>query len=1137
MALVSPGLEITVSDESQYVPGAVATVPLVLLATAQDKTNPSGKTAGGTTVSNAGKLQVFTSQRELSDAFGYPTFYQSTAGTPLHGDERNEYGLMAAYSALGVGNRLYAIRADIDLAQIEPAGVRPVGTVANNTNWFDISANSDWGVYEWNATDGEFSKKTPLVVTDPGDLVTNIPFGSGTINAPSASIGSIGSYAIVLTPDNGGSINGSNWILYKKNRSNVWNLVGLAAWKQSMPTVKATVAAGVAQDSVTVGNLTYPPTITINNTDVVVGSESEDKAASFVVSQINTAAITGVTAAVVDGKVEIYATDAAASDGSTSDGKIAISNKRGTPLADLGIAQPKTYANPKVEFGSYVNIPAWRSTDAVPRPTGSIFVKSSATGAGANLVFKRYNSSTDTWTNIAAPLYLTPTLATYGLDSSGGGYNIKSGSIFVRYDSGNLGLVTYKPYVRINTGVTKVTGAVVGAAPFTAGHSFTLKYSKIGQSTLTSVTVTITGSGAKSKFPEAVLAANIPEVTSAVEANGAISLTHLYGGVIVLSETSPNTAIANAGFSASTSGVVVNQDGELELSGWEPLTYTHSISEPTQDPEDGTLWYYGAAGGPAEVDIMINTTDGWKGYQLETSDSRGYDLSATDPSGVIVSASRPTTQTDDTDLVAGDIWLDTSDLENWPKLSRYNGTKWIAIDNTDQVSPNGIIFADARWDTDGTTDPVAADFPDVVDLLTSNYLDLDAPDYRLYPRGMLLLNTRRSGYNIKRFVSNYFNTDTFNINDWTADDAYSAGDKVVVGTTVYVATTSVSAGQAAPTSNSSWELLNLNSWVSSSGLKNNGSMWAGRQAQRQLVVEALKAAVDANTDLREDQYQFNLIVSPGYPELIQNMVGLNNDRANTAFVIGDTPFRLLPSGTDIIKWSNNSDNETGLTTNDPYLGVYYPGAALTNDLGGQPIIVPSSHIALRTMIRSDNVSYQWFAPAGTRRGLVDNASSIGYIDPITNEYNPIGVNQGLRDTLYENKINPITNLPGIGLVVWGQKTRNPVASSMDRINVARLVNYIRTILATVGNGFLFEPNDKITRDQIKAIISGAINDLIAKRGIYDYLVVCDESNNTPTRIARNELYVDIAIEPMKAVEFIYIPIRLYNPGAIAQLGA
>jgi phage tail sheath protein FI len=83
---------------------------------------------------------------------------------------------------------------------------------------------------------------------------------------------------------------------------------------------------------------------------------------------------------------------------------------------------------------------------------------------------------------------------------------------------------------------------------------------------------------------------------------------------------------------------------------------------------------------------------------------------------------------------------------------------------------------------------------------------------------------------------------------------------------------------------------------------------------------------------------------------------------------------------------------------------------------------------------------------------------------------------------------------------------------------------------------LFEPNDKITRDQIKAIIDGAMNDLVAKRGVYDYLVVCDDSNNTPARIARNELYVDIAIEPMKDVEFIYIPIRLKNPGAIAGGG-
>jgi phage tail sheath protein FI len=182
--------------------------------------------------------------------------------------------------------------------------------------------------------------------------------------------------------------------------------------------------------------------------------------------------------------------------------------------------------------------------------------------------------------------------------------------------------------------------------------------------------------------------------------------------------------------------------------------------------------------------------------------------------------------------------------------------------------------------------------------------------------------------------------------------------------------------------------------------------------------------------------------------------------------------------------------------------------------------MPASHMALRTYIRNDNVSYQWFAPAGVRRGLIDNAADIGWINPVTGGFVRNAINNGLRDALYENRINPFTILPGVGLVCWGQKTRNPVASSMDRVNVARLVNYIRTILANVGNAFLFEPNDKITRDQIKNIIEGAINDLIAKRGIYDYLVVCDETNNTAEVIDTNRFVADIYIKPARSINFI-----------------
>jgi hypothetical protein len=186
------------------------------------------------------------------------------------------------------------------------------------------------------------------------------------------------------------------------------------------------------------------------------------------------------------------------------------------------------------------------------------------------------------------------------------------------------------------------------------------------------------------------------------------------------------------------------------------------------------------------------------------------------------------------------------------------------------------------------------------------------------------------------------------------------------------------------------------------------------------------------------------------------------------------------------------------------------------------------------MVRSDAVSFPWFAPAGTKRGLVDNASDLGYVNPATGEFNTFGMNEGIRDTLYETKINPITFLPGVGITVYGQKTRCPISSAFDRINVSRLIAYIRGRVDRLARPFIFEPNDKITRDQLKQIVEQMLNDLTAKRALYDYLVVCDTTNNTPIRIDRNELYLDIAIEPVKAVEFIYIPLRIKNTGSIAS---
>jgi hypothetical protein len=1069
MALVSPGLEITVTDESQYVPGAVGTVPLVILATAQDKTNPSGSTAADTTASRAGKLLAYTSQRELINAMGYPSFQQSSAGTPLHGDERNEYGLMAAYSALGTVNKIYAIRADVDLMALEGTSVRPIGSVADQTHWMDLSTTT-WGINEWDAVTGSFTVKSPLLIT--------------STTTPTSDIGQIGQYAVAW--------NGTYAILWYKNRSNDWVELGTSTWATSWATIRGTTTSTTTAAS---------DSIIINGITVSVGSKPNFTA---VAAAINAASIDGVTAEVVNDKLELYATAAAMSNNADADGKIAITNHVGTPLATLGItaaSYPNGYAKPELTYGTFVNIPSWSSFDAVPRPSGSIFLKLGATGAGADVVIKKYSSSAASWATLATSFYANFYDALYGLDPSGGGNGIAAGTVWIGYDPYQTGTGGYRPYRRRVAGKTTVSGSAIGSSPFTAGDEISISVTQIGTSALFSTVVTLSGT-TPSSFVADVLAANIPGLGISVTSN-IITFEHIYGGDIYLTDVS-GSPTADAGFSSNTAGAIYFSTFDvLALTNWEALTYTYSSTEPYMAPAEGTLWYYND---PASVDIMINDIGGWKGYKNSyydgtKTDARGYDLSATDANGVIVSASEPTYQSDGTtNLAAGDIWLDSGDLENYPVLYRYDGSNWVLIDNTDQVGQNGIVFADARWDTDGTTDIISGSLPAVTDLLVSNYLDQDAPDYRLYPRGMLLFNTRRSGFNVKRYVGNKFNA------------------------------TSYPDLPAVPGADSMLPAVK-DTWQTASGLKDNGSPYMGRQAQRHMVVAAMQAAVIANTQVREEQYAFNIICAPGYPEVIDEMVALNNDRANTAFVIGDTPMRLAPNAVDIADWSNNTNGD-GLATADPYLAVYYP-CGKAADLQGNEIVVPSSHMALRTMIHSDNASYQWFAPAGTRRGLVDNASSIGYINSTTGEFEFNSIRTGLRDTLYENKINPITNLPGVGLVVWGQKTRNPTASSLDRINVARLVNYLRTILASVGNGFLFEPNDKITRDQIANIVSGAINDLVAKRGVYDYLVICDETNNTPTRIARNELYVDIAIEPVKAVEFIYIPIRLKNPGDIA----
>jgi hypothetical protein len=439
-------------------------------------------------------------------------------------------------------------------------------------------------------------------------------------------------------------------------------------------------------------------------------------------------------------------------------------------------------------------------------------------------------------------------------------------------------------------------------------------------------------------------------------------------------------------------------------------------------------------------------------------------------------------------------------------MYRYNGStlRWDLIDKTDQTTENGILFADARYGLSGADGDQANDISEYYAETGASFVDFDAPDPALYPRGMLMWNTRRSGFNVKRYTVNHINTDL--------DNPRLTGRP--------------SMANYAP-----------NRWVTASGNQDDGSGSFGRKAQRKIVVEQLKALVSTNQEIREEESRnFNLISCPGYPELLSNLVSLNIDRGTTAFVVGDTPFSLQADATSLSNWGNNSnganDNgDGGLVTADSYAAVFYPSGRSTDNTGSD-IVVPPSHMILKTIALSDQVSFPWFAPAGTRRGGITNATAVGYVSRSDGEFKTVALSEGQRDAMSSVNINPITFFNGVGLVNYGQKTLSPTSSALDRINVARLVVYLRTQLNRLAKPFVFEPNDKITRDEIKQAVESLMLELVGQRALYDFAVVCDETNNTPTRIDRNELYVDIAIEPVKAIEFIYIPLRLKNTGEI-----
>ena len=161
------------------------------------------------------------------------------------------------------------------------------------------------------------------------------------------------------------------------------------------------------------------------------------------------------------------------------------------------------------------------------------------------------------------------------------------------------------------------------------------------------------------------------------------------------------------------------------------------------------------------------------------------------------------------------------------------------------------------------------------------------------------------------------------------------------------------------------------------------------------------------------------------------------------------------------------------------------------------------------MTRTNIVAYPWFSPAGQQRGILNNAIKLAY--------NP---NKAQRDQLYPQRVNSIVTQPGIGTLLFGDKTALGYASAFDRINVRRLFLTIEQALERAAQAQLFELNDELTRANFKNIVEPYLRDVQAKRGLYGFLVVCDTTNNTPDVIDNNEFRADIFLKPAKSINYV-----------------
>jgi len=266
----------------------------------------------------------------------------------------------------------------------------------------------------------------------------------------------------------------------------------------------------------------------------------------------------------------------------------------------------------------------------------------------------------------------------------------------------------------------------------------------------------------------------------------------------------------------------------------------------------------------------------------------------------------------------------------------------------------------------------------------------------------------------------------------------------------------------------------------------------------------------------------NLLVTPGFSTgaVIGTALQICESRGDVLYIV-DPPFGLRPQ--QVVDWHNGMLlSDLSAAINSSYGALYWGWIRIFDQFSADEIWVPPSGHISAVFSRTAREAEQWFAPAGLRRGRLLTALDV--------EYTPA---QGERDLLYGsgNAVNPIVKFPQDGITVWGQRTLQRTQSALDRVNVRMLLIFIKKNLTQLLRNFIFEPNDRILWRQVQATVEPFLADIQARRGLQGFRVIVDETNNTPERIDRNELWVSVFLKPTRTVEFIVLNLVVLRTGA------